>query len=142
MCLYIQTFRHTLRLVLPLSFRESLLLCTWINRRNAVTMQCTNTPLSSYTTTNRFLESQAADKITMPTGVVRCSFDNNQIIGKMHIITRDFCIFLRRYLSTFTCYSIGFKCHNLANYNVNLAIQLIYQIAEYLMFAAIRLIAL
>ena len=48
-----------------------------------------NSLSSSYTTVNRYLVSEAGSEIEVyvPHGVVRCAFDNNQIIGKTHIIT-------------------------------------------------------
>lgn len=75
------------RLILPLSFRESLITYTWTNSKQATTLKCLGSPSSSYSTVKRFLVSEAGNEINVPAGAVRCAYDNNQIIGKTHIIT-------------------------------------------------------
>ena len=77
------------RLILPLSFRESLMTYTWTKSRQAVTLNCFGSPASSYTTVNRFLDHGSNEEIPMPSGTVRCAYDNNQVIGKTYIITGD-----------------------------------------------------
>ena len=77
------------RLILPLSFRESLVLYTLTYSKSATTLSCKTTPGGSYKTINGFLSNEAADPILMSSGNMRCAFDNNQIIGKTYMIKGD-----------------------------------------------------
>ncbi len=77
------------RLILPLSFREGILLYSFTYSKQAITLQCKTAPSSSYSTINRYLAEEASEPVLMPPGSIRVAFDNNQVIGKTYMIKGD-----------------------------------------------------
>ena len=75
------------KLVLPNHFIESLLNYSFTNSKTYASFLGNRSPGGSYTYIMSWLNEQANNPIKFPKGLTKAIFDNNQKIGKTHIIT-------------------------------------------------------
>ena len=77
----IYSIRHK-RLVLPLIFKQNLLTYSLSNSKLLLNFNRRTGAGGSYTYLKNWLCDQAGEELTVPEGVVRIAFDNEQVIGK------------------------------------------------------------
>ena len=75
------------RLILPLSFRETLLTYHVAGSKILVNYNGAVSPAGSYSHLLKWLDGTSSRPIEVPHGAVRCVFDNEQVIGKRYNVT-------------------------------------------------------
>ncbi len=66
---------------LPTSFRESLLTYSLSSSKCLVNLNGATKPAGTYSYLTNWLSEQSKDELEFPEGVVRCLFDNEQVVG-------------------------------------------------------------
>ena len=72
------------KLVLPLAFRENVVSYKIANSPKLSAINCASKPSGGQTFLNQWLNKSAEAPLSVPSGLVRCIFDNNQVIGKRY----------------------------------------------------------
>ena len=78
---------HSQNLILPLSFRQNLINYSLSHNKLITRLNGGTTAGSSYTYVLKWLNAQAKQEISFPSGIVRIVFDNEQVIGKKYNIS-------------------------------------------------------
>ena len=76
-------------LILPMSFRQNLLAYSLSGRKLIMNMIGKTRPAGSCSFMKKWLANQAEEEIKFPDGLVRCVFDNEQVVGKRHVVMAD-----------------------------------------------------
>lgn len=78
---------HNSKLLLPNHFLENLLSYSFTNCKTFTNFMGNRSPGGSYSYIASWLNEQANNPISFPSGVVKVIFDNNQKIGRTYVIT-------------------------------------------------------